>query len=110
MMVKRTRSAFSLLHPLSKRRSREFQQEQQVIDVKQYAEGKRILYWDEHHKAWKKGVVSEVEGSKVIGIQTGDRKTRKHLDHVVKDHSLNAAESSRPKTRGFYILYLYIYI
>ena len=70
--------------------------EQNVLEnetaSRQFKEGEDIRYWDENHKAWKKGVVQNLEGTKVIQIRTDTGVTRKHLDHVVKSHGQSVSD------------------
>ena len=107
MFKRRTRTALSVLHPISTppRESRKFDHEQQVIEKqspsRQFGEGDHVLYWDEHRRDWKPGVVSETQGSKVLLIRGEFGETRKHLDQVVKDHRSTRSmlnDSAIPKT------------
>ena len=93
MLGRRTRNAFSLLHPLNSSRSvrKGCRQEQRILDSKtssrEFDIGDRVIYWDELHKNWNEGTVKELQGSKVLVISTEKGDTRKHLDHVRKDKS-----------------------
>lgn len=91
MLGRRTRSAFSILHPLNqpKQTAKLLNHEQKVINEerpsRQFNEGESIMYWDTHHRTWYRGVISGLEGSKVFVIDGENGKTRKHLDQVVKN-------------------------
>ncbi len=93
MLGRRTRNTLSLLHPLSNSRAmkKSCEQEQTALDKesskRMFEVGERILYWDEHHRLWNEGTIKEKHGTKLFVIETERGETRKHLDHMVKNHS-----------------------
>ena len=89
MLGYRTRCAFSLLHPLSNPRqsAKSTQQEQKSInqetETRQFERGEAVMYWNEHHKRWYRGVVAELQGSRVV-VDGEHGRERKHVDHITK--------------------------
>ena len=102
MMGRRARIAFSLLHPLSssKQATKSLDHEQKVIDKemknRQFSVGESIFYWNEFHKAWKKGEITKLEGSKVFVVQGENGETTKHLDRIVKTTNLTPQAYESP--------------
>ena len=99
MMGRRARSAFSLLHPLHQGKGKSaLDQEQTAISKetpsRQFAPGDKVWYKDQFNNAWKRGVVSQLQGTKVLEIDCEAGKLRKHLDHVVHDHTSVPVTSS----------------
>ena len=89
MFRRRHRTALSLLNPLSKNpmKDHEVDQQAQVLEKKprEMEIGSRVLYRDVQKGLWKRCKVIELEGSKVLLIQSEEQGlVRKHVDHVVK--------------------------
>ena len=61
--------------------------------------GDEVLYRDVVHKAWKKGVIIDKEGSKVYRIQGEHGQIRKGIDHVVKYHQGKTSDEKPVQSR-----------
>ena len=106
MLGRRARSAISLVHPLnsSKRRDKLIDHEQTVInsesETRQFEVGEKVLFYDEHHKEWRSGVVTQQLGSKMFEIKSELGGVRKHLDQVVKNTIKEASTDKEPEQSG----------
>ena len=106
MLGQRARSAIGLVHPLnsSKRRDKLIDHEQTVInsesETRQFEVGEKVLFYDEHHKEWKSGVVTQQLGSKIFETQSELGGVRKHLDQVVKNTIKGASTDKEPEQSG----------
>ena len=110
MIGRRARSALSLLHPLHQgKRKSHLAKEQTAMQKetahRQFVPGEKVWYWDQFNTAWKRGVVIQLQGTKVLEIEGETGNVRKHLDHVVHDHTvapkpLNLSHSDQPEPGG----------
>ena len=100
MMGRRSRTALSLLHPLHQDNN----QPKSEVDTKSQPQrmfevGDKVLFWNVLKKTWTPGVVTKLEGSRVLNISSQDGTVRKHLDHVVGD-STDLQTTNLPPTQA----------
>ena len=94
----------SLIHPLSNSRqnAKNAQQEQKSVNqesvTRQFEQGDSVMYWNEHHKRWYHGTITELQGSRVVVIEGEHGKERKHIDHITK--TLAAKSDKVPTQRS----------
>ena len=88
MMGRRARTALSLIHPLHQGKSKsQLTSELSRETCRKFEAGAKVLYWDMLKHTWIPGVVSELQGSKVLKIVSQNGTVRKHIDHVVGNNT-----------------------
>ncbi len=100
MFGRRTRTALSLVNPLScksRMQKDNLTKEQQVNDSRErsFKPGDKILMFDENKKKWREGTVLRPEGSIMYEIETEYGRERKHLDQLVARHDRQLEPASR---------------
>ena len=89
MFGRKTRTAMSLLNPLSNKQlsSKDIKADQRAISEeipsRTFVIGENVKYYDVLKKQYYFGKIVDTEGSKVFIIEGERGRVRKHLDHII---------------------------